>query len=392
MLFRSPRGATLGEVIGVLPSESISGPFRDITWAAASVDTSISGQYPAYGNFLEYDMLGTNAQVSVLTEVIVGDYPALVGTALIYGDRIFGEALTVVIPDSNAPFDEFTYQWYRWNDDTSQWDAIVGATSGSYTLVADDVGTTHKVLVGASEKIGTIQGLSVVDVVKAQNTSVPNAPTFFSKTTTEVIVGSGAYDYRFVGGEWQSTNYFSGLTPGTTYEFQVRFIETATHYASAPGATLEVTTNNLPLLQGTVSIDGQFIYGQTLTAVTTGITSTTPGTLSYQWFLLDPVTYDTFPIGSNSPTYTISAGNVGKGIALAVGASNYSGSVTTGEAYLVAKAVGPTPGFVAPVVEKRTIELPYVENTFEYSLNGTTWQDSKIFLGDRKSTRLNSSH
>ena len=376
-----PRGATLGEVIGVLPSESISGPFRDITWAAASVDTSIPGQYPAYGNFLAYDMLGTNAQVSLRTEVIVGNYPALVGTALIYGDRIFGEALTVVIPDSNAPFDEFTYQWYRWNDGTSQWDAIDGATSGSYTLVAADVGTTHRVLIGASEKIGTLTGLSVENVVKAQNTLVPNAPTFISKTATEVIVGSGAYDYRFVGGEWQSTNAFSGLTPNTTYEFQVRFMETATKYASAPSAVLEVTTSSLPPLQGTVSIDGQFIYGQTLTAITTSITSTTPGTFSYQWFIVDPVTSDTFPIGMDSSTYTITASDVGKGIALAVGAANYSGSVTTGEAYLVAKAIGPTPVPIALTVGKRTIEFPYVENTFEYSLNGITWQDSKVFSG-----------
>jgi hypothetical protein len=48
-----------------------------------------------------------------------------------------------------------------------------------------------------------------------------------------------------VGGEWQSSPEFTGLTPETTYSFEARKAETATLFASEPGPSADFTTEPL---------------------------------------------------------------------------------------------------------------------------------------------------
>ena len=79
-----------------------------------------------------------------------------------------------------------------------------------------------------------------------------------------------------------------------------------------------------PFLEGTVTIDGTAVFGQTLTAVTTGIISLDPGTLSYQW-----KRNGTTNIGTNSSTYILTADDIGKTITVTVSAANYLGSLTS---------------------------------------------------------------
>ncbi|NBS68872.1 DUF5011 domain-containing protein, partial [bacterium] len=50
---------------------------------------------------------------------------------------------------SDAPLD-FSYQWLRYNNDTSTWDAIAGATNSQYLLTSDDIDSSITVEVLAS--------------------------------------------------------------------------------------------------------------------------------------------------------------------------------------------------------------------------------------------------
>jgi len=82
-----------------------------------------------------------------------------------------------------------------------------------------------------------------------------------------------------------------------------------------------VTPAGLPALTGTVSITGNAVVGETLTANTAGLGGT--GTTGYQW------RRGTTEIGTNSSTYTVQAGDVGYTITVTVIRAGYSGSETS---------------------------------------------------------------
>ena len=81
----------------------------------------------------------------------------------------------------------------------------------------------------------------------------------------------------------------------------------------------------LPALTGTVSISGTAQAGQTLTADISGLGGS--GTIAYQW-----KRNESFTIGTNSSTYTITAADAGFAITVTVTRSGNSGSVTSSQA------------------------------------------------------------
>ena len=128
---------------------------------------------------------------------------------------------------------------------------------------------------------------------------------------------------------------FFDLTNGTRYTFVVRAI-------SDEGKGLEATiraTPNKAALSGTVAIIGTAKYGETLTADTTGLTSTQAvalGALSYQW-----KRGDAGNISANSATYALESDDIGHAITVIVTAANCIGEVLSAPTNAVAKADGP---------------------------------------------------
>ncbi|MCL1807608.1 MAG: S-layer homology domain-containing protein [Oscillospiraceae bacterium] len=149
--------------------------------------------------------------------------------------------------------------------------------------------------------------------------TAPAAPILDSAAPTSVTLdGMASAQYRKDSGAWQSSPTFSGLDPNTGYDFTVML-----KGPDIPGFTLEspesatATLETAPaVLGGIVTISGTPIFGETLTAVTTGLTYTpafsATKVLSYQW------KRGTTDIGTNSPTYTLVTADVGQTISVTV--------------------------------------------------------------------------
>ncbi len=138
----------------------------------------------------------------------------------------------------------------------------------------------------------------------------------------------------------------------------------------------------LPTLTGSVSITGTPKIGEVLTADTSGITSTSPGTLTYKWYRVG--TTESLITGETGNTYTPSTkDDVGKKIKVVVTAENYSGIKDATTTDTVAKGNGPAaPTGLAKVSVTDTTITVTPNADWEYSKdNGTMWQDSNVFTG-----------
>lgn len=132
-----------------------------------------------------------------------------------------------------------------------------------------------------------------------------------------------------------------------------------------------------PLLIGEVKIEGEPVFGQTLTAVTDlGSTPSIPdlGELSYQW------RRDTTDIeGAVFQTYTLSELDIEETICVQITAENCVGAVSSPFVGPVKKAEQAMPE--APQMESNTetsITLVAVEGC-EYKMDGGEWQEFPVF-------------
>lgn len=84
-----------------------------------------------------------------------------------------------------------------------------------------------------------------VTMLKSQNAPAAPVPKKITTTSIEINAVSGC-EYRLKGSEaFVKTTTFTGLTPATSYTIEMRYAETATHYAS-PVSTLTVKTLATP--------------------------------------------------------------------------------------------------------------------------------------------------
>ena len=141
-------------------------------------------------------------------------------------------------------------------------------------------------------------------------------------------------------------------------------------------------------LDGTVSITGSAVFGQTLTAVAAALTSTpiipALGTLSYQWRR-----GTTTITGATASTYTLVQGDIGQTINVQVTAANCTNTITSSNTETVTKAT--QIDLVAPTMASNTstsITLNIITGG-EYNINGGTYQVSPSFIGLTPNTSYN---
>ena len=111
-------------------------------------------------------------------------------------------------------------------------------------------------------------------------------------------------------------------------------------------ATFPKTVDKDPLT-GSVSLNSTaWRIDNPMNVGTSGITSTSPGTLSYKWYRVDYAGNESLIAGESGNSYTPKvAADVGKKIKVVVTAENYSGSLEATSPYTVSKKPydGPTP-------------------------------------------------
>ena len=279
--------------------------------------------------------------------------------------------------EANPPF-TLTYLGFVNGDDinslTTQPVATCDATPtsdvGDYTIFVSG---------GVSSNYNLIYQYGTLAITQATQ-AAPPAPTLNSKTSTSITLNTvPGCEYNINGDAWQSSPIFAGLTPNTSYTFTQRKAETDNYFASpsSPPATFTTEAEQLPALIGTVIIQGNAVFGQTLTAVP-NLSSNPPGDLgaiTYQWKRSGT------PVGTNSVTYILTQADISHTMVVTVTATNCSGSVSSNPTAVVTKAAQAAPQ--APTLNSKTttsITLNVVSGC-EYNINGGAWQLSPIFAG-----------
>ena len=156
--------------------------------------------------------------------------PVLKGNVKIDGEPVFGQTLTAISELSSIPtipdLGELSYQWKRSTTN------IEGAVSQTYTLTDDDIDENIRVQVTVENCIGSVVSPFVGPVRKAEQ-DMPEAPQLENSTDTSItLVPEEGCEYNINNGDWQSSPFFEGLTPSTSYTFTQRKMETSSHYAS----------------------------------------------------------------------------------------------------------------------------------------------------------------
>ena len=186
-----------------------------------------------------------------IVKLVVSDAPvappSLTGQVYYTSSIVFGRSISTAASVTPAEATK-AYQWQRSTNGGSTWTDIDGATRGSYTPVAADMGENVRirVVVTAEGYLGEIVG-AAVKVSKAANNNYPEVIQLEA-----VKNGAGNYtgfeiknfnsDYEYVYSTTDAPNWsanqitsatVTGLTSDTTYYVFARFKETATHTAGS---------------------------------------------------------------------------------------------------------------------------------------------------------------
>ena len=380
----STPSATLGSVTVLWRRNGVSTGVVGTTYTLAEAD---------YGQTITAEAATANCLGSVTSAPtgVIGK-AALTGTPVITGQAILGLTLTAgtgtLAPAAPVTvLGALSYQWQRNGID------ITGATSATYDLEAADVGTTMSVTVTAANCDGSQTSVATLPVAKATLTGAPTitgqAVMGLTLTAGTSALGSsptipsiGTLSYQ-----WQRDGVNIGGATSSTYDLVAADLGAViTLIVTAENCDGMATSASTPAvikatLTGSPTISGSAVFGETLTAVTSALSSSpvipSIGTLSYQWKRggVD------IP-GANFATYDLLEDDLGQTITVIVVADNCEGLATSAPTAAVAKAPQTTAP-AAPTMESRTstsITLDVIAGC-EYRIDGGAWQTSPEFTG-----------
>lgn len=308
------------------------------------------------GSYFKVTATGTGGYTGSVTSAFVG--PAFSGSpiqitaiAAIGGSAQIGEVLTA--GDVSPSGAEVTYQWQRGVTADGTYSDISGATSGTYTVTADDSGCYIRVrAIGSGSYTGTVTSSSTAlvaaQLLTAISDSVGTALTgnVLTAGTVTPLGATVTYQWQTNDGSGNVAN-IAGATSSALWVLsdfsncylQVKITGTGAYtgtVVSAPTPT-RVTSAASTALGGTVSIMGKAMVSETLTAITTAITPI-GATLTYQWQRCTILagTYGNI-VGATGRTYTLTGDDVGDYFKVVVtGSGSYSSSKTSAATAVIA--------------------------------------------------------
>jgi hypothetical protein len=352
---------------------SISAITYSYQWKRCSPDgtgcTSIAGANTGtyeltsadIGNTIRVAVTGTTVDgfavaTSGQTQVISGTAPQNREPPTINGDEVVGETLTASPGTWRGSNPVFTYQWQKCDSHGTPASCtnIAGATANVYVPVTGDVGSTLRVLVTATNSLGSATTPSGATPIVAStiptNTSLPAIQAFLStdgtvtsySATTGAWTGSPTITYGY---QWRRCDSGGGncvdIPAAITSTYfpaaadigsRLRVAVTATNdfgSATAVSDATNVLVGQAPANTFRPSVSGTAETGSTLFALNGTWTGSTPLTFTYEWRRCNASGGSCAAIpGETSSSYVVQSADVGATIVVAVTAKNASGSVT----------------------------------------------------------------
>ena len=281
--------------------------------------------------------------------------PVNTGLPAITGSPIQGQLLTAGNGTwTGSPAPTFTHQWQRCNNLGTACVNIAGATGTTYTPVTADLTKTLRVVVTASNGVGSpvsaTSGPTAVVTAPPVNTVLPaiTGSTVQGQLLTAgngTWTGSPAPTFTY---QWQDCNStgaacvnIAGAT-ASTYTLAVtdlgstiRVVVTASNGVGTPvpatsNPTAQVTGS--PANTALPTVSGSTVLGQVL-AVTNGTWTGFPApTFSYQWRDCNSAGACLNIAGATASSYTLTQADVGSTVDVVITATNSGGSVAAATA------------------------------------------------------------
>ena len=273
---------------------------------------------------------------------------------------IQGDTITAVPGSWNGTVSSYDYQFERCAEDGTGCTAFGTASStSSYTLTADDVGSTLKVLVTAKDSAGSSTAVESPDATPVvlgpgpTNLAAPSVSWSSLYSTPKIGVSLSATIGRWTGSgntytyQWKkcasATSSCANIT-GATFSFftptanefgyVMRVMVTATNSSGArtvESGAIPAVSADKPVFHLSPPISGINQVGQLLSVGIGSWTGTFPITYTYEWRRCDP--QGTLPscvpiAGATKSTYTLTAQDNGVALRAYVTATNVAGSNT----------------------------------------------------------------
>jgi hemolysin type calcium-binding protein/WD40 repeat protein len=299
---------------------------------------------------------GSAPGTSAATPVIVAAPPANITPPTITGTPTIGLTLTASTGSWSGSNPVFTYQWHKCDVNGDSCSNISGATANEFVPGTDELGSTLRVTVTATNGLGSASKISnptpVVASNKPVNTALPSIstlPPIGTETTTTFTATAGIwsgtptitfrYQWRRCDSSGGSCSDISGATL-TTYVAsaadvgrRLRVVVTATNSFGTGTATSEpsdMVAGTAPTNTFRPSISGAEEVGELLFASPGTWTGSAPITYTYQWRRCNAAGAGCVAIpSSTSSSYVLQVGDVGSTILVAVTATNAVGSATS---------------------------------------------------------------
>lgn len=292
---------------------------------------------------------------SAPTGVVQAAAPQNVTPPTITGTPVVGETLTASPGTWSGTNPVFTYQWQKCDASGTEASCanVAGATGNVYVPVTSDVGSTFRVVVTATNTIGSATKASNPTPVIASKIPANVSPpaiavstsfdqSIYFTATTGVWTGSPTIAYRY---QWRRCNpngtscvdiagaVTSTYTPVTAdIGSRLRLAVTATNSygtATAVSEPTDVLAGTAPVNTFPPSISGLAESGSILSANNGSWTGSTPLTYTFEWRRCNSAGASCGVItGSTSQTYIVQTVDVGARIVVAVTAKNAAGTAT----------------------------------------------------------------
>ena len=349
-----------------------------------ATETKYTLAHEDVGKTLRIKVTATNSAgegnaTSAQTAVVAAVKPSNKTLPAISGEANVGQLLSVSEGSwEGTPSTGYAYQWETCNSAGKACKHITGATTASYRVLATQVGDTLRAIVTAENSAGSASATSEATAVVASGAPVNIVAPTISGTardgqTLTASTGSWAgsepisyvYQWQSCNGKGEACTNIPGAS-GSSYmltssnvDSTLDVVVTASNSVDSTTATSQATAVVAaipPANTAAPTITGAPTDGQTLTASTGSWSGTPPLSYGYQWQSCNSKGEGCSSIaGATSSTYTLTDGDVGTTLRVAVTAKNAGGEATSSSA---ASAV------VAPLAPAN-VEPPAISGTAE---------------------------